>query len=291
MDYETLSHRLSASFPSLSPRLRQAARFLLDHPDEVALTSMRGLADAAGVHPSNMVRLAQAIGLDGFEDLRQPFRDRLRRNRRFAGKVRALRTDRGSDPADALLGTLQQNALDNIVATFGIEGQAAMRDIALRVNAARTVHVLGLRASFPAAHTFHHAYRMVKRNSVLVGGAGGMVVDDLRGIGPGDLLLVFGFQPYSRDSVRAARFARRRKAAVAALTDSRLSPLAEPADETLVIANESPSFFQSTAATVAAAEALVVLVVALGEDDAVQAIEESERNLDAFETYWEATAR
>ncbi len=291
MDYETLSLRLADTFPSLSPQLRRAARFVLDHPDDVALTSMRGLAGAAGVHPSSMVRLAQALGFDGFEDLREPFRDRLRHTRRFSGRVRELQTDRGSDRADHLLATLRRSAMENIATTFDAEGLTVMRAIAARISTARTVRVLGLRASFPAAHAFHHAYRMIKRNGILAGGAGGMVVDDLRGIGPRDLLLVFGFAPYTRDGVRAARFARSRRAAIAALTDSRLSPLAEVADETLVIANDSPLFFQSTAATVAAAEALVMLVIALGEGDAVHAVEESEGVLDIFETYWETDSR
>jgi hypothetical protein len=40
-------------FPSLSPQLREAARFALDHPQDVALESMRSAAAKARVHPNS----------------------------------------------------------------------------------------------------------------------------------------------------------------------------------------------------------------------------------------------
>ena len=44
-------------YPRLSPQLRRAAHYLIDRPDEIAFTSMRQLADRAGVQPATMVRL------------------------------------------------------------------------------------------------------------------------------------------------------------------------------------------------------------------------------------------
>jgi DNA-binding MurR/RpiR family transcriptional regulator len=38
-------------FPSLSPRLQAAARFIVDHPNEVVIGSMRALAERSGAPP------------------------------------------------------------------------------------------------------------------------------------------------------------------------------------------------------------------------------------------------
>ena len=53
-----VTDRIEAEFPRLSPQLKRAARYVLDSPDDVALSSMRALATRADVHPSALVRLA-----------------------------------------------------------------------------------------------------------------------------------------------------------------------------------------------------------------------------------------
>ena len=49
-------------FPSLSPQLQVAARFVVDHPNEVVIGSMRTLAERAQAQPATFVRLAQQLG-------------------------------------------------------------------------------------------------------------------------------------------------------------------------------------------------------------------------------------
>lgn len=51
-----------ARFASLSPTLQVAARFAVDHPNEVVILSMRSLAERAQVQPATFVRLAQSLG-------------------------------------------------------------------------------------------------------------------------------------------------------------------------------------------------------------------------------------
>src|SRR5882724_4026626 len=58
---------IESRFPALSPRLRSAARFVLDNPEEIALHSMRAAAAKAGIHPSSMQRLARELGFAGYE--------------------------------------------------------------------------------------------------------------------------------------------------------------------------------------------------------------------------------
>src|SRR3546814_11056269 len=94
MDQGALSDRLLAAFDGLSAQLQAAARFVLDHPREVALLSMREQARRAGVQAATMTRLAKAIGLDGYEALRQSYADALRGERGgFLGKAAAQRSE------------------------------------------------------------------------------------------------------------------------------------------------------------------------------------------------------
>ena len=54
----SLSDRIAQAFASLPPQLQAAASFVLEHPDDVALLSMREQARRAGVPPVTMTRLA-----------------------------------------------------------------------------------------------------------------------------------------------------------------------------------------------------------------------------------------
>ncbi len=68
---------IESRFTELSPRLQQAARFIVDNPQLVALRSMRAVASRAHVDPSTMVRLAQDLGFDGYEQLRDCYRRKI----------------------------------------------------------------------------------------------------------------------------------------------------------------------------------------------------------------------
>ncbi len=65
--------RIAHKYPALSAQLKQAAKWILDHPNDVAVTSMRGLASTAGVTPTTMSRLARHLGYANYNDFRQIF--------------------------------------------------------------------------------------------------------------------------------------------------------------------------------------------------------------------------
>lgn len=68
--FDELASRIRAQFSELSPQFQVGAAFLLDHPDEVAVSSMRKVAQRAQVQPASLVRLAQQFGFPGWKELR-----------------------------------------------------------------------------------------------------------------------------------------------------------------------------------------------------------------------------
>src|SRR3954452_4896998 len=92
-DLARLAEIVTERFDALSGQLRLAARHLLDHPDDVALGSMRELAHQAGLPPVTFVRLARALGFADFSELRALFQNQLRESgerTRFSGRARVL---------------------------------------------------------------------------------------------------------------------------------------------------------------------------------------------------------
>ena len=76
-DFDSLRADLAARAGSLSRRLSQVAQFFLNHPEEVAVTTLVRLADQAQVPPATITRFAKELGFAGFADLQLVFRERL----------------------------------------------------------------------------------------------------------------------------------------------------------------------------------------------------------------------
>src|SRR5260221_6197273 len=64
---------IARRYPDLTPRPQRAARFIIDHPDQIAVRSMREIARRAAVAPATMVRLARALDFADYDDLRNVF--------------------------------------------------------------------------------------------------------------------------------------------------------------------------------------------------------------------------
>lgn len=285
--------RLREVYDSLSPQLQSGARYILERPDEVAFTSMRQLADRAGVQPATMVRLAQKLGLDGYEALREPFRDELRKQPSGYGRrARQLqeRTGRrsGGRALNHLAGEMMSADRENLSLTLQAIGGDGLAATSTVLAKSRRLYVLGMRSLYPAAYYTHYACSLFRDNVVLLDGPGGTFADGLRGISDQDAMLIFSLEPYSSDVVEAATYAVECGAEVVAVSDSLVSPMASLTPHLLLVGTDGPALFKTVVPAMAVAQALVAQMLAQGGQAALDTVAQSEQQLDRFETYWPA---
>ena len=275
-DLEALLALLRASFPALSTQFQSGARYLLDHPQDIPVLSMRKIAASAGVQPATLVRLSQHLGFEGWQGLRELFVDALRGGSQPYAR-RARKVVRESS-ASRMLGEMldaQHHNLD-LIAT---NNDKTLQQAAELLSHAQNVHVAGFRSCFPIAFTFHYVYRLFRSSVQLIRADAGTLEMELRGLAPKDAVVVASFAPYSQESIRVAAAARECGCKVVALTDSTVAPIALAADCTLLFSVESPSFFPSITAGVAMVEALVEQLLARKGKGAIRALEQAEGEL------------
>lgn len=283
MPYHLLSQLLDSRFESLSPELQRAARWVLAHPAELGLQSMRQSAQAASVSPATMTRLARALGLDGFEAMRRPSRAAFAQT---LGRPPANAVPAGL-AGDASIERLAQAQADNLSSVSTRNTAEQLRAAAQALLDARTLLFLGLRASFGIAYHLHYTCDWLRPHSRLATDAGGAWADLLVTLQPGDLLVAVSQAPYTRQTVEAVQAVRVRQVPVLALTDSRLSPLARLAQQHLLFDAASPSFFHSMTGAQALAEALMGCVAEQGGAAVAQRLAERQQSLQATRAYWE----
>ena len=102
--FSAFNSRLKVGFENLSPQLKEAARWVIDHPTDVALLSMRQQARRAGIAPATLTRLAQRFGLRGYDGLRKLFAEAVRqRPESYRGRAEELLVRRESEGDAALV--------------------------------------------------------------------------------------------------------------------------------------------------------------------------------------------
>ena len=274
------------SYPKLTPQLQKAARFMVEHPEEIGLNSMRHVAREAGVKPATITRLTKTLGFPEYDALREPFRQRLRTSApEFASKLQSVQR-LGESNEESLFRELRAQELSNIEHSLSDENYPIMDAAAETMNGSRRVYVLGLRGAHAPAFLFHYAYQLFQDNSQLLDTSGGIFADQLRGIGPKDSLLVVSFPPYTQLTIDAVEYAADAGAKIVAVTDSIVSPAASAAAHTIVTKNQSPSFYHSFTGALAVVQVLITMLVTKAGGDAVKIVEEAEKQLSRISAYW-----
>lgn len=263
---------LSGELGDLSPQVRQAALYLLDNPGEIAVTSMRGIADAAGVKPNTLVRLARAIGFDGYEELRSPFRQYAAEGTlSFPDRARFLQAISQGGSHNSLLADMAGAAFANVESLFATVDADELKAAADLIDRARRANVLGVGTARTLAENFAYVASMAVDNVAAIPVIG-LAIDDVARMGPSDVLVAMTFSPYRAEIVGAVRLAVDRSVPVIAVTDSHASPLIPLATHAFVVPNDSPLPFSSNVAATALLETLLAFIVGESGDDVATSI-------------------
>jgi DNA-binding MurR/RpiR family transcriptional regulator len=284
--YPDTIRRLVEAFPALTPELQKAARFFVEHPEEIGLNSMRKVARDAGVNPATITRLTKKLGYTEYDRLREPFRDRLRAlSPDFAAKLAKVQ-ERAEAGDDTLFSELRAAEIANIEYSLSEDNYRIMDAAAETLQASERVYILGLRGAYAPAFLFHYAYQLFRDNSQLLDTRAGIFADQLRGIGPADSLLVISFPPYTLLTIDAVEYAAEAGTKIIAVTDSAVSPTATLAAHTIIAPTQSPSFYHSLSGPLAVVQALITLIVTKSGGDALKIVEQAESQLSRISAYW-----
>ena len=260
---EELRTQIVLRYESLSKRLKQIARHILDEPNDIALETLAVIASRCGVQPSTIVRFAKTFGFEGASQMQRLFRDGLLNSNAALGyseRVRQLNEAMHADsarPADLLAEFVEGNilALQNLLQTVGRDQIEAAVEL---ISQAQSVHVVGFRRSFPVASYLVYSLLQAGKRTVFVDGVAGLAMAQVKSTGPDDLLIAVSYHPYAAETVAAVEAARERGARVLAISDSAVSPIAASADLALLTRESEVRSFRSLSASMCLAQALAI---------------------------------
>jgi DNA-binding MurR/RpiR family transcriptional regulator len=261
-DFAALKLLIIERATDLPKRLTQVATYAVENPDEMAFGTVASIALSADVQPSTLVRFSQALGYQGFSDLQDVFRSRLRdRVLNYDERLKQLRGHARSGSKASLLLDGFTDAAARSITSLKQKIDAQQLDQAVKILAeAETIYLVGLRRSFPITSYMSYAFGKLGVKNMLIDAVGGLAAEDISFATPHDRILAISFTPYASETISLAQRAAARDVPIIAITDSPFSPLASVASLWFEIQEANFEGFRSMSATLSLAMTLTVAV-------------------------------
>ena len=266
--------RLSEEWEDLTPEAQKAARYVLENPRDVGVSTVREIAEAANVKPNTVVRMARQVGFDGYEDFREPFREAIRQGLvDFPDRARWLQDVSKRGELGALYAETISGALANIEETFAAIDVTDLKAAAERIWNSRQVFTLGVGVNNANARNFTYLASTGMTRFHAIPRSGSTAVDDLAWADEQDVLIAMTCRPYRSEVIDAIQVAREQGVTVVAISDSPASPILRGADHGFIVQADAPQFFPSSVSTIALLETLLSFVIAVSSDEIVERVE------------------
>ena len=270
----TVLDRLSREWDALTPEAQKAARYVLENPTDVGVSTVREIAEAAKVKPNTFVRMARQVGFEGYEDFRAPFREAIRRgNVSFPDRARWLQEIGKSGELGGLYADMGGAAIRNIEDTFAGIDETSLKSAAEDIWNCRQIFTLGVGVNNSNARNFTYLASTGMKQFHAIPRPGSTPVDDLAWADEQDVLIAITCHPYRTEVIEAIKLARQQGLTVIGISDSPASPVILNAHHGFVVAADTPQFFPSSVSTIALLETLLSFVIAVSSDEIVERVE------------------
>lgn len=232
----------------LTPSQRRIMQYIMDNYEEAIFLTASQLAQSVGVSEATVVRLAQALGFDGYPGMQKKFREGLQNRLSTVTRLEHA-VDHVRQVGDVVVKVLQED-IQNLSETLRNLPIEVFEQAVVDMEKAKRIFVVGLRGAHAPALTLATYLRFLGKQAQLLVPGHGELWDIVQGLGKTDLVVGISFPRYTSVTVEILEHARRQRARVGAITDSPLSPLARHAHWVLTAQCRLDSFIESfTAAT------------------------------------------
>ena len=276
---EEFKRKVIDHFDDLPAQQRQVADYLIDHLKELPFLSVPELAKSCGVSEATIVRFAQRIGYDGFSglktDLSSALRQQVVRDDWLPGAL-------SDDEADTVMVVARQE-LSNVHRSIEDLDRAAFGDIASALGAADHIYIYGQGISAHLAELLAYLLTQIGLRATAVSTRFSSPLEPLGPLRPADLLVLFSFPPYSRQTLAMAEDTVRRHIPCVAISDRVTAPVARYASHVVPVRSDNLMYTNAFAAASVLLNALATEVALRSRKHAAGAVARISRILEEDE--------
>ena len=277
LSVEKLQERIDAIFDELTPAQQKATIYIRKRWEQICLMTAKEVGQKADVSEATIQRIAVCLGFKSFRDMKTKMKNSLLKNRAVVNFKLKEETD---TEKTGWLDTHVSSEVNNIVQTMRLNTPKEIERCAQMLVHADRIWILGGKMGIGAAGYLCFSLNYLIGKTVQLDLAN--CCEYVSCMDERDVLLVIGFQRYSKTTLRFAEFAKKRGAKVLAFTDCDLSPFAKLADAALYALTESIIFLDSYSSVLSLSQALLAQVIRLEPQVVKRNIESNEEMYNAL---------
>jgi len=222
-ELKRLKKRIKSRVPHLTPSQKVIANYIVENPARFAVSSIRELEEELGISKSTIVRLAQALGYEGFYELRNVFLKDLRQELDPISRYKSILAEKVPEPD--YLSRLADETVRNVNTTLHVVDRKQLAKAVVLIEQADHVATMGLGVSAYLADMASYLLNRVSVNAKAMAYGGLTFTEQIINLEPRDVILAFSFPPYSPETIDAAGYAKEKKIPVIAITDKLTNPI------------------------------------------------------------------
>ncbi len=251
---DDLRERIVAKIPKLTKSQKRIANYFLENPQVFALNSVRDLEKELQTSKATIVRLTQALGYSGFQELKAAFLQDMKKElgpiQRYKSKL-----DKKKESGNTLQDVVEQTHL-NLNQTLQLISETDLKKGVRLLYKALNIYTMGLGISYYLADIAAYQFRRVSLNAYQLPFGPQNFSEQLINLSPENLIFAFSFPPYSQETIKAAAYAKERDISVISVTDRPTSQIISYSDLSFQVPVESTIMSNSIMAPMALVYAL-----------------------------------
>ncbi|MGM9590429.1 MAG: MurR/RpiR family transcriptional regulator [Faecousia sp.] len=282
MSHDVLSI-LQEKSPTFSKGQRRIAQYIVESYDKAAFMTANRLGKTVGVSESTVVRFAVELGFDGYPSMQKAMQEMVL-NRLTSVQRIEVANDRLGD--QDVVSTVIHSDMEKLRQTGETIDRVEFKSAVNAILKAKRVYILGVRSVAPLANFLGYYLNYMFNNVHVVSGfSAGEMFEKIVGVNSEDVVIAFSFPRYSASTTKGAKYCRSAGATVIGFTDSKLSPLGQCCDYTLIAKSDMVSLVDSLVAPLSVINALIVAIAAKREEELSRTFANLERIWDEYNVY------
>ena len=268
--------RIDLMMNSFSKGQKRIALYIEEHYDKAAFMTASKLGETVGVSESTVVRFATELGYDGYPRLQKAMQEMIRNKLTSVQRIEVTSSRIGN--SNVLDSVLNQD-IDKIRRTIEETSHEDFNRAVDEICKAKRIYIFGARSTAAIANFLAYYFELIFDNNVIVINTSSYTstYEHIFRMTSDDVIIGISFPRYSKMTVDAMDFARKRGAHSIAITDSMASPIISSADSVLIARSDMASIVDSLVAPLSLINALIVATVLKKKDDVSETFSELEQ--------------
>jgi len=247
-------NEISAKLDTLTPKAQTLGTYIMQNPSKVVFMTTKELAEACETSEATVVRFVSTLGYKGYSDFQDALKDFVNTGLSLPDRIDIKGIKKpGFDRLHR--GILEE--LNNLKYLYEHIDMEKMNMFVEHLDKSPAVYVTGSRLSYTFAYYLGWSLTKVRKGIHILKGSDSTTMDRLTNAPDKSLVVLVATTRYPNELIKLSKMIRRCGHTLLALTDSKISPVIQFADLSLVVPSKSIPFIGNVSGILAVIQYIV----------------------------------